>query len=69
MFSVTQIPRTILFNQKNELENFYGANPSSGAQLEHQIDGILNKNSTKYSPPLPPGVPDKLPSQKVNYTP
>lgn len=66
MFSIIEIPRTIILNQENKIEKFYGANPSNGVMLEQQIDGLLHKNSKKVipPPPPPPKVPDRSPSQK-----
>lgn len=41
IFGITEIPRTIIFGPQENVANYFGARPSEGNALEHQIDKLL----------------------------
>lgn len=41
IFGIDEIPRTIIFGPQGNMVNYYGARPSEGNALEHQIDKLL----------------------------
>jgi len=59
-FSISEIPRTVIYNEGNQISNFHAATPSSGNQLEHQIKGLLRLNNEPKTQPLPPPPPSPV---------